>query len=322
MNMQYLPNMQSMLGMTSFFGGGFNPFFSIGNLLGGCGMNSNMFMNCDGSTNYKALTGFAVGSTLFSVIGMAVSSAIQNRQANSQDALSTKVDDIATELKNAKKKLDKENGNLKTLNSSTKEITTAKEEAVKEHSKANKYMEDNKSDYEKAKAKKDKNEPLSETEKIIITNYEEYKTKLPKLKAAEEAAIKKEKEHNEKIEAKNALIKEIEADIKELEEKLETAQKNLDSKILDDADGNACTRISDENYKAKFNDDNSIADGAKFGKRDLRRAICLYSAATSTEDKEKYKAQFNKIYKYLSDNDSDKVVEFKEAHELINKKVS
>ena len=300
-------------GTNSIFGSGFNMFG------GGC----SLFTNCNGSLNYNAMAGFGVANALMGVGGAILSQAMANKKANSTEALDKKADAVYNKVENAKDKLDTENKKLKELNDDLPDLETKSSDATKDYNEANDYITNNKTAYEAAKAKKNNNETLTEEEKNIITNYEDYKSKLPGLERAKKAAEEAVKAQQEKIEAQQEKIEGIEEDIETLEADLKEAEGNYEDSILNKADGNKLQRtkedafngLFDENGKVlttrtktvkdKAGNESEVTEDVKVEKSDVRYAILGYRNAKTEEERSKWADKFQQLYNQLSEDDKD-----------------
>ena len=120
-------------------------------------------------------------------------------------------------------------------------------------------------------------------------------------------------------------IKTLQDQLKNAKAKLQEIQDAQTDKALNKLDGNKCSRIDKKEYEAKFKtrDNNAITsdfpDGQNptFTKADLQRAINDYRLAPD-DQKNVYKERFNKIYKYLLNNDSDAIRNMKPDFDAIN----
>lgn len=296
-------------GVDSLFN--LNPFQEM---IGGNGHGS--FTNCNGEPNWNAMLGLGIAGAVMSTVQMFIGQAGGSRRENSTEALNKKADKAYNELEKAKDKLDTENKKLKELNDDLPELETKSSDATKDYNEANDYVTNYKTAYETAKTKKNKNETLTEEEKNIISNYEDYKKKLPGLERAKKAAEDAVKAQKEKIEAQKEKIEDIKEDIKDLEDKLKIAEDNYEDSILDKADGKSWQRTSSTAFAKLFDEnDNFIAtrtnketgdtEDVKVRKSDVRYAILGYRNAKTEEEREKWANKFKQLYNQLNEEDRE-----------------
>lgn len=307
--------MGSSMGYQNFLGGGLGMGnFNIGGMLGGC----NMFQSCDGSYNYDAMAGMAVGNVLvnclFGFLGQAVSSR-QAKKADSPEAtletLKNNQSDLATKLETANRAYD-----------------TAKEAYIGADGNggAKKAYEDNQAILVGYNATE-----VAETIRLYKTYVEtgkqdEYKgtDTLP-----DEAAYKKALEQQEAKKNESSLKTAMEkakkafdaADTAKTEaqsaydtvtqqiEKLETEQKQVtNDQILDKADGHGYqqTKIKELNSLFKVDGEGHetfFSDNVKSTHKDLRGAIAQYRLAQSDSEKQKWANRISIIWNHLDPED-------------------
>lgn len=301
-------------GTNSIFGG-FN--FNNYNMMGGC----SLFTNCNGSVNYDAMAGFAVGGVLLNIAGGIASQAIADKKANSTESIQADVNGIQEQIDAEIEKLgaDSESKALSWSTTNEPKWQEAINAATKNKSDAEKSLLSLNETIANLKAKT----TLTDTEKI---DYEKAIAEQKQLTAdlVEGGKYDKAIEEAEKAQkARQEEIEKIQAELNELIDKRNNAQDALNESILDKADGTSLGRISQEKYAAKFKKDNDgnltdEIDGKQdFSRRDLKRAIANYSNATGKQ-KDIYKNQFNKIYDYLAKNDPDELKGMKDAKTAIN----
>lgn len=293
----------------SIFGSGFNFF---GN---GC----SYFTNCNGSTNYNALAGFGIASTLFN-FGLQIASKVYNEKT-SVDTVETVQDDIK--------------GINKKISSTLKEIGDGVN--IKNY---NDYKVEDEAWYIYG-MEEVKNDKLPETDfKTIGEKIKRYKVLILKSDQRDEKeqkeyedlrndyevlkeqydnhlkAIKAEKELNKKLEKREAEVKEKIEKVNDLLDKLANANDELLDKKLDELDGNKRNRATLDDVKSKFDDKGDLIDGAKPTKDDIRALILAYRTAKDDSEKEKYKEMFNAMYEKLEAEDRSN--ELRKAYSLIN----
>lgn len=309
--------MGSSMGYQNFLGGGLGMGnFNIGGMLGGC----NMFQSCDGSYNYDAMAGMAVGNVLvnclFGFLGQAVSSR-QAKKANSPEAtletLKNNQSDLATKLETANKAYDtaKEayigadgNGGAKKAYEDNQAIlvgynATEVAETIRLYKT---YVETGKQDEYKGTATLPDEAAYKKAleQQEAKKNESSLKTAMEKAKNAFDAA------DTAKTEAQSAYDT-----VTQQIEKLETEQKQVtNDQILDKADGHSYQQTKQEVYEAKFDADGNFKskttkkvnvldnDGNVTGtkdvecdtevtKSDLRYAIQQYRNAKAVNDTKK-----------------------------------
>ena len=282
--------------------------------IGGWGYNS-LFTNCDGTPNYSAQAGFAVGEALLNCGIAALSHSLNNKKENSEESIQDRIqgymDDIDTNFNKLGISSASELDNVKPAENFTNAVNNAKAEVEKYQKQLNEFVKPEQANYSDAneynKALSEYNKNISETEKNLKKAQED-------LKKAQEALEKEETN-----------IKSIVDETKVLLNKLKNAQDAYNEKRLNDCDDRTFSRVSDKEYNTKFkkNKDNTqtaeLAEGAEFSRKDLKRAIFKYRNATNEKDKELYKKQFMAIYEHLNKTDSDELTsEMKEAWKILS----
>ena len=296
----------------------YNPFqqMMVGN---NCGTST----NCNGEPNWNAMLGLGIAGAVMSTVQMFIGQAGGSRRENSTEALNKKADKAYNELEKAKDKLDTEQNKLKTLNEALPDLETKTKQATADYNEADSYIKNNETAYKAAKANKNNNKIPTDEEKIIISNYEEYKSKLPGLERAKKAAEDAVKAQKEKIEAQKDKIDDIKEDIKALEEDFEIAEEDYEDSILDKADGrsiqrtreSAFAKLFDENgnfittrtqkVKDKSGNITEVSENVKVRKSDVRYAILGYRNAKTEEERNKWAYKFQQLYNQLSEEDKE-----------------
>lgn len=291
----------------SIFGSGFNFF---GN---GC----SYFTNCNGSTNYNALAGFGIASTLFN-FGLSIASKVYNEKT-SVDTVETVQDDIK--------------GINKKISSTLKEIGDGVNiEDYRDYKVENeawyidgmKEVNGNKMSpqkYETALGLREKycellgKKERTEDDENKLKEYRNDWLLYEKEYDKHQEAIETEKELNKKLEKRKAEVKEKIEKVNDLRDKLANANDELLDKKLDELDGNKRNRAKLVDVESKFNNGDLI-DGAKPTKDDIRALILAYRRAKDDKEKEKYKEMFNAMFNEL--NSEDRSNELRKAYSLIN----
>lgn len=298
-------NNMNMLGMNNMSFGNcsnYNIFGSMGNMFSGSifGMNNSFgmgscspFMNCNGSYNFNAMAGFAVGGALLNVGMMAFSHYLNTREPqnnptegqlrsdfnNTQEEFNTKLKEFgATNLAEAEKMV-----NVQAKQDAVNSATTAKESADKDIAD----VEKNIADIDEKLKKLDPN----------ASDYNEKLTQLTKQKEAEEAKIAegselKKAQKQAEADLKNAQeVLEAEKEkeeklneLKELAEQLETSEKDLIQKIGKKADGYKWSRNQDLDVDAYQNE-----VVTEFTEKDLKQLVYQFCGQKDgSETKLKY----------------------------------
>ncbi len=319
--------MMNMFNMNTGFGG-FGTCGGFGNIFGGYNMIGNIFgggfyNSCNGTYNYDAMAGFAVGSVLAQIGGNILGQFVSEKQQNSVKNLDANIDGL-------NKQIDAKVDELGCKNlEEARAYDIEKDDAGKKVATLNKELSDKKASFDKYEA--------YSVYRGIIDKYEEAQKKDPQpadidqLKTAADDAKKalKEKEDLEKEikkleettipaaekakEARKKVIERIQNDIEDLVKQRDEIQGQKNEQILDKAAGNKYNRVSTTELNDKFTkkDDGSyeIKSEAEFTKRDFFRAITEYKTA-SEDKKEEWKNKIKLIYDNMSgDEKSAKIVE-------------
>lgn len=296
----------NMLGMGSNMG--YQNFFSSGCGFSGFGMNSifggsNMFTNCDGSYNYDRMAGYGVGSVVTNCLFGYLGQVAQQRQANKANSQESQLD----ALKQKQVELQRD------VNSLT--ITYNKKESA--YNTARTAYENNEDII------RGKNPSDLANARTIIANYgaatlpegteKPTPVEYDKAFALVEAWGKKdqleadmqraEREMNAAKEAKETKETELQEVTNQIEV-IETANKTKsDDDLLNKADGHFYQQTKEEDYNAKFNDNNELNAGAKVSKNDVRAAIQRFRNAKTDAEKEKSAMQLAQLWTKLSTKD-------------------
>lgn len=270
-------------GTNSIFGG-FN--FNNYNMMGGC----SLFTNCNGSVNYDAMAGFAVGGVLLNIAGGIASQAIADKKANSTESIQADVNGIQEQIDAEIEKLGADSESKALSWSTTNEpkwqeaITTAKTEKDTASNKLNEAKSII------AKYADKKYEDLTAAEKTeydnAVANQKQLETDLAKGgkydKAIEEAKKAEEARQEE--------IEKIQAELKDLIDKRSNAQDALNKSIADKADGSWLTRN-------KNLDVNTIKENhSDFKKGDIQQLVYQFTKQPDGSDE---KLKYAKALKNL-----------------------
>lgn len=319
--------MMNMFNMNTGFGG-FGTCGGFGNIFGGYNMIGNIFgggfyNSCNGTYNYDAMAGFAVGSVLAQIGGNILGQFVSEKQQNSVKNLDANIDGL-------NKQIDAKVDELGCKNlEEARAYDIEKDDAGKKVATLNKELSDKKASFDKYEA--------DSVYRGIIDKYEEAQKKDPQpadidqLKtAADDAkkALNEKKDLEKEIkkleettipaaekakEARKKVVERIQNDIEDLVKQRDEIQGQKNEQILNRADGNKYNRVSTTELNDKFTkkDDGSyeIKSEAEFTKRDFFRAITEYKTA-SEDKKEEWKNKIKLIYDNMSgDEKSAKIVE-------------
>lgn len=318
----------NMLGMGSsmnyqnFLGGGFGMGgFGMGSIFGGC----NMFQSCDGSYNYDAMAGMAVGNvlvnSLFGFLGQAVSA----KHAKKADTPEAKVNDLNSQINDELKKFPAGYNTVETYKNCKLENTTEYStwKALSDKCEANKKIVDSYDPLnnatidaytdlhkkwvaatgdDKAQFKQQLDGMKDEYDKALKAKQEfekaqkELQTDKPKLEAAEIAKNEKDAEISA---AKTKLVELIAS------KDSENAQ-SID-KILDKADGHGYqqTKLTDLNclfVPDGNNGESYYSKDVKSTHKNIRGAIAQYRLADD-KDKKMWANRISILWNNLSEDD-------------------
>ncbi|MCM1072920.1 MAG: hypothetical protein NC334_03845 [Bacteroides sp.] len=254
-------SMGSGMGYQNFLGGGLGMGgFGMGSLFGTGFGGCNMFQSCDGSVNYDAMAGMAVGGVLTNCLLGFLGQTMANRQA---------------------KKANSPEANLESLKTKQANLTKDVETKTTAYNDANKAYETAQGKYEaNQKIISDYSGSVKLTNETIIEKYEEwykstdankgdapytkdqYDKAVADKKAYEEAVkndaslkSKMDKAENDKNLAYNAKVKAEEAlaEVNKAIEDINQVNKEKENQqILSKADGNLFNRTSESNFNEKY----------------------------------------------------------------------
>lgn len=317
---------------TGCFGGGSNFFGGISNMFGGgmsglFGCNGSLFTNCNGSINYGAMAGWGVASVLLGIGGQIANQAIENKKAYSKETIQS---DIQTFDKQIQEQVDKlgcdsasealkftvETKYQTDIDTATKNFVKAEnsiitlDNAIKELNAQKEGLDKNAKDYNITTSDidtkiREKEEEKAKLENSIKENGELYKAK--------QSAIEAKK-------AREAEIEKIKAEIKRLQTAKANAQKMLDDKLLNKADGNQFQRTDFETLNNLFTKDangNVTLQQANYkaSKADIRAAIKGYRTATNDKEKDEWKEKFQKLWENF--DYEDRTSDLRSAYDII-----
>lgn len=315
-------NMNTGLGCfgTSSFGTGCygNVFSSFGNIFSGSFYNS-----CDGTYNYDAMAGYAVGSVLsgigLNMLGQLISTKHQNTNKN-----------LETDIKGLNKQIDAKVEQLGCKNLAEaqaydiekdpagQKVATLNNDLNDKKESLNKYSADTVyqsaiDKYETAK----KQDPQPENIEQLKTEAENAQTALKEKEKLEDEINKLEEKTipaaEKAKEARKKVIEKIQKEIEDLVKQRDEINAQKNDQILDKADGNKYNRVSTSELNDKFLQNEkgtyNIKEGATFTKRDFYRAVNEYRTA-SNDKKEEWKNKIKLVYDNMSgDEKSAKIVE-------------
>lgn len=298
-------------------------FGGIGNIFSGYGLNNIFYNSCNGTYNYNARAGFALGNVLMQIGGNVLNQFIAYKQE-------TSTKNVEADLKGLNKQI---NASVQKLGCESVEEALSydiEEDPVGQRvATLNNELNDKKvslSNYE-----------ANYVYKMIMEKYENAEKQDPQpndidqLKADADAAKKalSDKENLEKEikkleettipaaeKAKNAReteIDKVQSSLRELVSQRDELQGVQNEQTLKKADGNKFNRVSTTELNDKFTqaEDGSYSTKAEasFTKRDFFTAVKEYQTASSDKKKE-WKNKIKLIYDNMSgDEKSAKIVE-------------
>jgi len=282
-------------GTNSIFN--FNPFQSMMGMGGNCGL----FTNCYGQPKWGAMLGFSLGSLALNIAGMAIGHAVSTRRENSAETIEADVNDLNDLIDT---ELDKLGDDVNESNYTKYDVKTESW-----------YIEED----NEIKTKTLKDSELAGYQKTI-TDYEtatKNQQETTITKDQYELAREKVKEHNEAKQAREALNKKVEkeeakahkiiAKITELIEKRNNAERILDNKLIDRADGKDRRLISNEEYNALFDENHKLKANNTYTRAHLQKAASKYRKAATDEQRNAAAEEFKTIYNWLHTNKSDEI---------------
>ncbi len=256
----------NMLGMGS--GMGYQNFLGGGLGMGGFGMNSlfgsgfgcNMFQSCDGSVNYDAMAGMAVGGVLTNCLLGFLGQAMANRQAKNANSPEANLESLKTKQANLTKEVEtktteydaactayqtakgKYEANQKIISDYSGSVKLNNENIIEKYEAWYKSTDANRGDapyteeqYNKAVADKKAYEEAIKNEASLKSAMDIAETKMEAAKKAKESK-----------EADLATVNKAIEDINQANNEKENQQ------ILSKADGNLFNRTSESNFNEKY----------------------------------------------------------------------
>lgn len=297
-------NNMNMLGMNNMsFGNCFNSniFGSMGNMFSGSifGMNNmfgmggcSPFMNCNGSINFNAMAGFAVGGALLNVGMTALNHHLSTREPqynpterelkseynNTKEEFETKLKEFgASSLAEAETMVD-----VQSKQTAVDTATTAKTNVDKAISDVETEISTVKSEISKLKVDAtDYNNKLAE----LTKKKEELEAKIADgsdLKKTQKKAEEDLKVAQEALEAEKVKEEKLN-ELKELANQVESAEKDVIKKVGQKADGYSWSRNKEldvEQYQ-----DNTVTG---FNEKDLNQLVFQFCGQNRSETKLKY----------------------------------
>ena len=321
-------NNMNMFGMNSMGYGGMGMFNMGGINLFGNMFGSSIFTNCDGSYNYNAMAGFGVGQVLMNIGGMAISQWVTSSKANSQENLSADIGNLDAQIESKLKELNEDatvdNYNkvevAKSFDEAVNTTTEKYNTADNTYKESQKYIEDNKSAYDAACARRGTSEAQPD-DAALIKEYEEAVARNSDLK---QAVIDAKEEMDAAIEAKEAeqtRINNLKRDIADMLAERDAIQAQLNEKILDKADGTKIARTTAKEFSKMYNfkekDFNTGFNASNVSKSDLRYIISQYRTSEDTESKNKWAEIMKKIYNDPNLDSSVKSDNIRAAYKLM-----
>lgn len=333
--------MGSSLGYQNFLGGsldmsGFGMGSIFGTGFGGC----NMFQSCDGTINYDAMAGMAVGGFLLNLAGGIASNAIAQKQANKAESPTVTKENLLVDIEAqrkvvankqdnviaAQKAFDTVNTDIKTITSDIKTLGSELDALKKDSAyiaNVDKLKELNnkigtagvdqvqlKASIELVEAKiADHEKKIGAKQAEITAKNSELTAKQQLVAASGETAVALNNAKEELNVEKNKLDA--------LNTKLHQIQGDINEQILDKADGHGWQQTKLDDLKAKF-DSNGNFQGEKVSKADIRRAIQMYrNSADSPKEQKEWTEKFNKLWTAYINQGDDPGNDLKAARKLI-----
>lgn len=278
--------------LMAMFGGG--NFFGTGSCGGG-----SPFTKCNGAIDWGKMLGFSLGNLginlLTGIAGKLLSDHIETKKANSLETAESNLSRLDKEIKS---KLD-ELGVTSESQIDGVQIDSKYQEKIDEYDeKLKKLKEPTIEINPTAQQTADYNKNLAE--------YNREHERLTKLKdEAEEAKDKEERR-----------IKKLQAELKELIKERDEAEKIVNEKILDKADGKEKQQTKQADLNAKFNSNTgALEPGQEITLDDVRGAIALYRVASNKEEEIKAAKLFNQCWKNM--NMGDRTSDLRAARRII-----
>ena len=294
-------------------------FGGIGNIFSGYGLNNIFYNSCNGTYNYNAMAGFAVGNVLMQIGGNVLNQFIAYKQE-------TSTKNVEADLKGLNKQI---NANVQKLGCDSVEEalaydidndpTSTKLDGLNSDLSTKTIQLEalgNKDDYERIiiefKNAKSDNPNLEQ----LKQKSDDAKKALQAIKDIEEEIAKLKTQITAAEKAKNAReseIDKVQSSLRELVSQRDELQGVQNEQTLKKADGNKFNRVSTTELNDKFTqaEDGSYSTKAEasFTKRDFFTAVKEYQTASSDKKKE-WKNKIKLIYDNMSgDEKSAKIVE-------------
>lgn len=317
-------NMFGMGSMSTMFGQNMFGF-------GGC----SLFTNCDGTYNYDAMAGFAVGGALMNVAGQAISYIIQENKANSKESFITQANNIDKEIDKLVDKLGCSS------ESEALSYTVEQDDAGKKVTELNTKLTDKQNELNALPTKEACEADIKAYNDALNQDPAPDANTLAQLKAKKEAAEENIKKRDtleaeisklkdteipaaeKKKAARQKEIQNIQDEIRDLIDECNDLDAKINEKTLDKADGGKLQRTSKEDFEAKFTETKDSTgknvkkfDAAKEVKKgDIRYAIQGYRTASTSEEKQEWAHLFNELWANM--DASDRTTDFRAARKLI-----
>ena len=277
-NMYGYDNSYGFNNLGCLLNGSYGDYSSYGMYNTGAGF----FSNCDGTINFNKLAGFEMGNALFQSLALCAEGFIQYKTENSNKTLNNNIEYIDEAINSEVESLGAssiENAlSLSIKNDQTTTKVKQLENNIAEQDTIIDLHKDKISDYEntiKAGEKTEATEEAKTNAQKAQENLETYNNAVNAKKKIEKelAAAKKEQEkRKEQIETSQTTIK-------DLQKEKEKIQAQLDTKVLNKANGNRLNRNT-------ALDINNIPE--EFTKEDVHQLVVQFQKQTDPVEKLKY----------------------------------
>ena len=294
-------------------------FGGIGNIFSGYGLNNIFYNSCNGTYNYNAMAGFAVGNVLMQIGGNVLNQFIAYKQETSTKNVEADLKGLNKQINASVQKLGCDSVEEALAYDIDNDPTSTKLDGLNSDLSTKTIQLEalgNKDDYERIiiefKNAKSDNPNLEQ----LKQKSDDAKKALQAIKDIEEEIAKLKTQITAAEKAKNAReseIDKVQSSLRELVSQRDELQGVQNEQTLKKADGNKFNRVSTTELNDKFTqaEDGSYSTKAEasFTKRDFFRAVKEYQTASSDKKKE-WKNKIKLIYDNMSgDEKSAKIVE-------------
>ena len=294
-------------------------FGGIGNIFSGYGLNNIFYNSCNGTYNYNAMAGFAVGNVLMQIGGNVLNQFIAYKQETSTKNVEADLKGLNKQINASVQKLGYDSVEEALAYDIDNDPTSTKLDGLNSDLSTKTIQLEalgNKDDYERIiiefKNAKSDNPNLEQ----LKQKSDDAKKALQAIKDIEEEITKLKTQITAAEKAKNAReseIDKVQSSLRELVSQRDELQGVQNEQTLKKADGNKFNRVSTTELNDKFTqaEDGSYSTKAEasFTKRDFFRAVKEYQTASSDKKKE-WKNKIKLIYDNMSgDEKSAKIVE-------------